>query len=282
MPGIDRDVLINDNGHVGPSFSKIKPAGFQRIAIVDTSNGTGIWMAEGDCYAAKLQKKIDEKGLNIEILNFSIDGRHRSLAQLRQIEFEVLSYEPDLILTNLSIPVSGQVFFRDVHRGYVFDYGHSLLSNEEIEASRREAIQYIDDLEGSLLCTLYDWSYVFRAYCRWLILRGGPSAFVEKLETYSARRRYITMELQTHTVESSIRRILETLAIVRRSGAELMLISYEGPSLAPDAYQEAGIPRLNIALPPMDRYVSDYEGHIDDAGQEVIAEAFYRSLFERE
>ena len=74
QPSICKDVRVNENGYFGPSFTREPAPGVFRIAIVDSSQATGLWMDGTQSFAIQLQGLLDEAGHHSEVLNFSIDG----------------------------------------------------------------------------------------------------------------------------------------------------------------------------------------------------------------
>ena len=79
MPSISKDFKTNNQGFYGPDFQDQKENGVFRIAVVGSSQATGIWLDGQESFSMKLQQLLREKGYPIEVINLSIDGRLRDL-----------------------------------------------------------------------------------------------------------------------------------------------------------------------------------------------------------
>lgn len=286
VPSICKDIEINEDGFCGPVDPRNKPSGTYRVAVVGSSQATGIWMAEGNPFPHLLEERLLREGGSFEVLNFSVDGQNRDLANIRRVEQVVLDYSPDLVLLNLgAFPFFGVVGYRDMYRGYVYSTGHS---DEPQEVHDKQAVlltEYIDDVEDSLVARVYDASYIFRKLCSGYInwkeandFHPLDGCFAHRMDAYRRRRVERMSPLPYLTPEESLQRIDELRARCRETGAELVLFLYEDNPEAVQTFHGYGIECISLAIPETPLYQHAHDGHYNDAGHRLVAQRLHDLL----
>ncbi len=296
VPSISKRVRINANGYYGPGFSLHKKEGVFRIAVVGSSNESGIWMDGTRTFEMELQRLFREAGRKVEVLNCGMDGNARALANLRMITGDVLRYAPDLVLLNVDIPIAMGVIQREMYRGYIHAPGSSDTPEERMDQTRREIHAYIDDLEDMAVTRIYDVSFVVRAVHRLLRRMPGSSGgsmlehdnLLRSLERYKTKRVRLLYSLGMLSVEDSIKRIQRTQEAVEQSGGELVLFWYWDEAQMElhatgleEQLRSADVPYILLRMPRDRALVHEHDGHYSERGHAVIAERLFNELQRR-
>jgi hypothetical protein len=88
-------VRINPHGLRGArDFSREKPAGIFRIAVLGDSNTFGWGVGEGEPYSQIVQQKL---GSRFEVLNFGVPGYNTTM-EVATYEHKAARYSPDLVI----------------------------------------------------------------------------------------------------------------------------------------------------------------------------------------
>jgi len=275
IPGIHRRFRTNNRGFASDhDFVREKEPGTFRIALVGTSNTTGIWMnGQQSNYAEMLQERLCASGRKVEILNFGIDGRYRAVHEIRILETDVTEYDPDLVLIDVDLPFVHGIFMRDVYRTYVMIY------NPEELYSRQWCEYWIDKVaRHTFLITLYRASFIVRALARIYMNR------VNSTNSWLVRI-FVENRIQAPDVvllPYSIKRSIETLQTVRENfaarGTELVVFQYFPSLYYQQVTSKYGIPYIELNVPPIPQFVHDLDGHYRHSGHVEIARQFEIAL----
>lgn len=103
-------VIINSHGLRGPETTYDKPAGTTRILNLGDSVAMGWGVREEETYGRRLEQALNEETANIrlygnqnvEVINAGVPGWNPA-NELAYLQAEGLSYEPDLILLDLTL-----------------------------------------------------------------------------------------------------------------------------------------------------------------------------------
>jgi lysophospholipase L1-like esterase len=88
---------INSFGFRGPETTVEKPDDKIRIAVLGDSFTLGVGVKDHHTLPAQLERKLEERGWPVEVLNFGVSGSH-TLRQLTLLREFVIQFKPDLIL----------------------------------------------------------------------------------------------------------------------------------------------------------------------------------------
>lgn len=271
-PSICKDFLLNENGFNGPAFDEEKPSNTFRIAVVCGSVGSGIWLAGDTSYPMMLQKLFAENGYpNVEVVNFSIDGKYREIYNARMIEEVVPRYRPDLVLFNTDIPFIDGFVRRDVYKDYVLVYSKNY-------NSRQYTIDKVDYLEKySFLTPLYEASYIARAAVLFYI-RTHRDRLAYNLNLYTTKRiegpaRYFPL-----SVKRTLIKIKAARAATQCEGGELALFRFQPDEQFEETCNRHGIPCIILKVPYYKELTHEYDSHYNTKGHRIIAQKLFDAL----
>jgi len=272
IPSICKEFQINNQGYYGPDFSQEKKDGVYRIAIVGSSDAGGIWLDSEKSFAMILQELFRNNGYpNVEVNNFSVDGQHRGLFNVRLIRDKVIQYEPDLVLFGANIPfVFGDVR-RDLYKGYVMVYS--------TEASKKYCKDKIDYIEAhGFLKVLYDISYIVRAAARYY-MNNHHNPKSHNIEIYSQRRVEAPgigfRPFSVMTTVNLLKGIQERLAA---QGSTLLLMTYYNDEKYHQTAARHDLPSISLDMLPTREIFHQYDGHFNGKGHEMIAQRLFDRL----
>lgn len=274
IPSICKDFRINNQGYYGPDFSKEKSEGTFRIAIVGSSDASGLWLDTEKNFAMYLQDLFRDNGYDhVEITNFSVDGQHRGLFNSRLIHNHVSEFKPDIVLFQANIPfVHGNVR-RDIYKGYVLVYS--------TPASKQYCIDKIDYIERHfVLKTLYDISYIARSAARYYMFRNrNPQG--HNLTIYSKRRIEAPgIPFYPFSVKVTVDNLKRTQAKLREQQGELVIFTYYDKERLHETAARHGLPSISLSLPSDRSFFSEHDSHFNDKGHQEIAQRLYEKLIE--
>ncbi len=285
VPSIDKEVRIGPQGFYGPEVAVEKPPGTVRIAIVGSSNATGIWMDGERPFSLILQGLYVEAGRSVEVLNLAIDGGYHDLANVRIAETHALEFSPDLVLLSVETRIMNDVLYREAYRGYVYEPGHSNQTEEEIQRARLVARDLIDRVEACPLKPLYDLSYIFRALHR---RAWTPTEFrlqdVEEhgigrlLEAYRRKRVEIYYVRTPMSEHHTLTRVREAADRVERTGARLVVFQYGSDAGIVEAFRRYGLTCWSLDIPKDDSLLHEHDGHYNQKAHELIARRLFATL----
>jgi hypothetical protein len=274
IPGLEKEFRINEAGFPGPSYPVSRDTNALRIAIVDASNGTGIWMPGERPYRDQLEELLAEHtDRPVEVLNFSIDGQRRDKFMIRLICEDVVRYGPDAVFFMAGIPLRQMGLARDVYQGYVIAY------DPDDPTARDSCRERVDRLNRRrFFSMLYRGSYIVRAACRFYANRfDGPAAF--ELDCF-IRKRYQWRGVRTVELSAanSVRELQMLDEFVKRHGCLLVVAEYSldgGSTLGP--LEGTGVLTWTVHIPPGRGIWNPHDlTHLNESGHAIVA----RSLLE--
>ena len=117
-----KNYYINKQGFIGNDFEE-KSVDTFRIAVVGTSVVAGsINLREYYSFCPMLQENFTKNNINVQIINCGIDGGDRSLEVLKSINYQIINFNPDMILMEYVLPFSTWNLIRENYRGYIIGY----------------------------------------------------------------------------------------------------------------------------------------------------------------
>jgi hypothetical protein len=274
IAGIHRRFRTNSRGFNAHEFVREKPPGTYRIAIIGPSNTTGIWMdGEGQNFSEMLQEHFRGAGREVEVMNFGIDGRYRSVHELRVIDTDVADYEPDLVLLDVELPFVHGTFRRDVYRNHVMIY------NAENDLSRRWCEMTIDwVLTRTMLMRLYRLSYIVRAAARYY-MNHHNTGFATAVRVFVENRiQAPDIQLLPYSLKKSVQALTEAREKLHAKGAELILFQYFPSDYFRYVSNKYDLPYIELNVPPIPQFVHDLDGHYRHAGHVAVAQQFFDVL----
>lgn len=286
LPGIkERKVHINSKGFHCPEFDIDKKPGTYRIIIVGASTSGGIYMDGETDYATRLQTLFNASHKKVEVLNCAIDGDDRQRANMDLIKSQLVQYHPDLILLEFNLPVTSSYERKMGYKDYVIAF--------RSDSSRIESMKKIDDMENHwFLRGLFDMSYIVRAL-RLPYLRNGSNAKLkERIVLYWKKKEELKdAEAQKikvrYSVAGSFKLLKETRDSVWKHHSKLLLIGSFGKKFDEkdvidvelmDSLKKMGLETFYAGLEFKDIHVSKPDGHLNEKGHDLIAQALYARL----
>lgn len=286
LPGIkERKVHINSKGFHTPEFDAKKKPGVYRIIIVGASTSGGIYMDGETDYATRLQTLFNASHKNVEVLNCAIDGDDRQRANMDLIKSQLTQYQPDLVLLEFGLPFTSSYEKKIVYKDYVIAF--------RSDSSRIESMKKIDDLEEQgFLRGLFDMSYIVRAP-RLPYLRNGSNAKLkERIVLYWKKKEELKdAEAQKikvrYSVSGAFKKLRETRDSVWKHNGKLLLIGSFGKKFDEtdpvdvefrDSLKNMGLEHFYGGLEFKDIHVSKPDGHLNEKGHDLIAQALYQKL----
>ena len=278
IPGIHRRFRINNRGFHDRDFVRTKAPGTYRIAIVGPSNTTGIWChGKGKNFTELLEDLCRAAGHQVEVMNFGIDGRFRSVQELRLIETEVADYQPDQVLVDVELPFVSGSFRRDVYKGYVIIY------NSETEVSRQWCEAMVDSaIEQKFLIPLYYASFIMRAAVRYYMNRSNSFRCV-RLRTFVENRiQAPDLALLPYSLKKSVEALQAARDKLAERGGELTIFQCSPNPYYREVTIKYGLSYLELDVLPLTRYVHDRDGHYSYEGHVEVARQLFEQLTKRQ
>jgi hypothetical protein len=114
---------INNQGFIGNDFPTLKKKGVFRIAILGSClvSGALSYSDYSNC-CTTIEKLFSLNHWNVEICNFGVDGGYRSYETFKSINYQVIKFNPDLILCEYSLPFKSYNVIREDYRNFVIEY----------------------------------------------------------------------------------------------------------------------------------------------------------------
>lgn len=275
IPGHSKRFRINSNGYCNAAYPVKKTPGTLRVAVLDSSEGTGIWMTGSRNFCERMQDELRRRGHAVEVLNFSIDGRARDLWRLRQSYTEVLAYQPDYLLFRLNLPlVQSHKVSRQIYRGYVIHY------DPEAPLSALLARDRVDRLESHRVLTfLHKNSYCVRAAARFIARRLSGS-ISENLDDYIGRHVGSSVPAVRMEIDDSLDLVAMVSDQLREHGVRMFFYQYTVDHKTERALDAAGLGAQNwpLAIPPESSYAGRYDGHLNERAHALAARRFVEYL----
>lgn len=277
IPGIHRRFRINNKGFNGRDFVHEKPAETYRIAVIGSSNTTGIWMdGQGKNFCEMLEELLQVSGHRVEVMNFGIDGRYRAVHELRLLDTDVVEYEPDLVLMDVDLPFVCGPFRRDVYKSYVVIY------NSETEFSKKWCEAVIDNIvKRRFWIGLYRMSYVARAAARYYmnnyntVLSAHLRVFVEN------RIQAPDVVLLPYSLKKSVQALQAARDKLAKQGGELIIFQFFASPYHRQVTGKYGLSYIELDVPAVPQFVHDHDGHYRHQGHVEVARQLFGQLRNR-
>src|SRR5271155_4902179 len=94
-------VRINADGFRGPDYTRPKPPGVIRVAVLGDSYVEAIQVAEDKTFTAVTRRELAQcpafKGKAVEAINFGVDG-YGTAQELMTLQHKVWAYQPDIVV----------------------------------------------------------------------------------------------------------------------------------------------------------------------------------------
>ena len=88
----------NSLGYRDREHALSKPSGVTRIVVLGDSLAMGLWVPKiEDIFPAKLEARLNQRGLRTEVLNFGVVG-YNTLQEVATLADRGLRFEPDMVL----------------------------------------------------------------------------------------------------------------------------------------------------------------------------------------
>jgi D-alanyl-lipoteichoic acid acyltransferase DltB (MBOAT superfamily) len=103
-------MTTNQWGMRDQDYSRAKPAGVKRIAILGASYVMGAGVADDETFESVLERRLNENAANgerYEVLNFGVSA-YSLLHQVAQLEEMVVGFEPDVVVLSLPAPFTAR------------------------------------------------------------------------------------------------------------------------------------------------------------------------------
>ena len=269
-PSICREFEIQPTGFPAPDFRTEKAAGHYRIAVVGTSNATGIWMSNGRSYPVLLQERLVGQGLRVEVINLSIDGRFRAEAMLHLARRAVNELGSDLVLWDAELPLESARVGREVYHEFVIFY-----DLDAPEHRLREGRRIVDWIrEHPTAVGLYERSYLLRAVVH-VYHRAGHApgrSLVEALVTRKLDLRPPGYVRLSPSESASRFRCLN-----KELDGRLILLSIAESRTARIA-KRFRLPHFTVPIAGLPGLWHEHDGHLNAEGHERISESVAASL----
>lgn len=274
LPSICKHVKINEEGYLGPNFTRIPKPGVFRIAIVGSSQATGLWMDGTRSFSDGFQQRLDAAGYPVEVVNLSIDGRSRDRSMAKQIRHEVMDYQPKLVLFFVNLPMATADVERQNYRGFVISY-HTPVG----EAAAKRDVDEI--LAARWPIAVYETSYIARAAARYYFARHAQRR-ASLMRSYVMKRVHIPVggEVGLYYLGVSIKALQGLQEFVAEKGGRLVLMSYTGFGGLKPMTDKAGLTRVALHMQAGPEFRHEHDGHFNQAGHDQIAELLFDYLVE--
>ncbi len=264
-PSVCKDIAINEGGYLGPVVPRQKSPGTLRVALIDSSNGTGIWQNEGQEYARHLETMLRGAGHSVDVLNFSVDGVYRSAENVQVARARAEEYSPDLMLLRTPLPFLNSAVRRSEYRGYVIMYPGDLAG------ARREAEAQVDFIEAHVISIAwYRASYCVRAATRWFMHHTtGPAA---RYATAFVERRWVGPLLaKPSSLRQSIGQLLDLQRLLEARNGRLVLFDDRRNVKLRETAVQHGLDFVGLEFPEDVTMRHEHDRHWNDAGHQFVA-----------
>jgi hypothetical protein len=263
---------INKQGFIGVDFEK-KTSGMFRIAVVGSSGVAGsINLYSYYSFCPMLQKKFEDNNMNVQILNCGIDGSGRTLELFESIRYQIMNFNPDMILLEYGMPFETFSIVRENYNGYIVEYTkHDMAAKTRVE----KMIDQLNVYKPGLDCLYH--SYIIRGLARIYKKQAEfKTQLWRYLELYEARVLMLGVFKQTgFDMEQSISMIQELKEELAKKNIQFFLFQYGNDKNKIQVAKEDRLPliSLNLSFEQSDFFPKD--SHWNEAGCKKVANRFY-------
>jgi hypothetical protein len=275
IPSIEKEFTLNNHGYYGTSFNDIKKEGTIRIAFVGNSVTEGIRLNETNNYPLILQQILKKNGYEkYEIINCSIFGVGNDLKNYKHILYTVSKYNLDFVFLDIGIQFQNENEFREIYHNYVIRHSGS-------NYSRQYSINMVNRVEKMhFFTTLYDISYIFRAYCK-RFYENNICSFSDDIRTYrqkiSSAPDIIPYAFSYTTSIKLLKNLDRTLKLM---GSRLVILNMEKDKLLINSMKSEKIDCISLGIQWRRSMIHKHDGHPNGKGHKIIALHLYNKLKE--
>jgi len=275
IPGIHKKFTINSNGFYGPDFDIQKKNGKYRIAIVGSSEASGIWLNGTDNdFSTYLQNMLNKRNVNAEVINFSMDGKLRDLCNTKLIKEIVIQYKPDMVFLNTHIPFIECNFKRNIYKNYVMIYRGD---NESSESWCKAKIDYIEDNKFPIF--FYNNLYTVRLLCRYYMSNFNNKNEFNLHVFVNKRIQAPDMRYIPYSVKSTLELLKNVQSDLQSNNGNLVLYSYTKFDTMFNYYvQQIGINPIFLNIPNDKSMSYSEDGHYNEKAQTIIAQRIFEKF----
>lgn len=247
-----------------------KNPGSTRIAILGDSFVWGAGVPEKNMWTRKLEKTMNQDGLNVSILNWGKPG-WSTLDEFQFLKSEGIKYEFDLLL--IGFVVNDPVMDRSTHR--VFIYAGGIVDRIFVQPLSRY-LPNTTSLFVDLINQFFDRFFGY-GYVNWLDRIYSP----DNLRQYQSLLLEVADFCKNHDI-----RVL--IVMTPENHSPLLQQRFERVT---GLFQKAGIPYFNLYpdvhdqlhhIPIRRLWANPADGHPGEAVNDVYARSIYRYLLENE
>jgi hypothetical protein len=214
-------ITVNADGYRGPERPRAKPAGVKRLWLSGDSFTLGKGVADDECFAALIEKRLNEHGPRYEVLNGGVDS-YAPLLEYLDLEARGFSFHPDLVV--LAFDVSDLWQEEAYHRLARSGPDGAPVGVDGVRSL--ESIPRPVRVERWLRRHSYFWAWALRRLDEWdrtwertAILEGRAAGALE----YTFHEDQTPYEPQWRAVEESLGRVVHTC---RERGIPFALVTY--------------------------------------------------------
>lgn len=269
------DIFINKQGFIGNDFS-VRDSNSFRIVVIGCSSVSGPnHLLEYHSFPPIIEKKFKENHYKVEVLNCGVDGFGRSVQLLQSIPYQILAFDPDLVLFECDLPMHNSNISREAYRGVNIFY-----PCDNIE-SREDVKTYVDDfLKYRGFIHILHSSYIMRVAIKLYMKLDFQNYATYYIRAYQSNCWHSWGNEQLAiTMEESIYLIQQIKENLLSRNISFFLFQYHKELDIIQVAKQHNLPliSLDIDFTPEDYYYKD--GHWNGNGCEKIAEKFFRLFY---
>ncbi len=285
-PSLNHKFRINNHGFIGHDFKLKKHPDTFRIIFVGNSNTASTQMNSNNNYCTFLQDIFDNNGFKVEVLNCAREGAHKDIQNLNSVKYELINFDPDLILFELHDRFEVRNFVWEGYKNYVLEY------NPHDPSTRKLCKDRVDRINKSKYLTIfYDASFIIRALCKKYIDKNSDwdqdrlFRINKSLEIYLYT--YITKDsrcynpIYYYTWDRTIVELKNVIHTLDSIDCDFVLINGIYSEDQRSLFRNNGIKFLELSL---FQYSSSLEvhykldGHLNETGHALQAERIFSML----
>ena len=269
-------VHFNKYGYIGSDWSLEKDPDTYRIAVIGGCNLTGVFHIVDTTYynfPEITERRLKERGYNVEILNFGVPGESRSFYNFKTVEHEVLKFKPDIIVLENLLPYTKKDYARDEYHGYQLEY---LFTSEK---SKEEAIAWAEKLNRWKPATfLIDNSWVFRKLAqKYQHTHNDDLASFIKFAVKNQVSFIDDAVTGIYTMEKSVEMTQELAARLEDQSIDFKLLNYQAGPFG-DSLVNFSFDHIFLETEFNKKYLYPKDNHFNNLGQMHLSDKFVEEL----
>ncbi len=274
---LDKDTVnFNRHGYVDSNWSAKKDPATYRIAMVGSCVLTGVFhIIDTACYnyPNMAEVELQNRGYDVEIMNFGMPGEGRSYYTFKTIEEDVLAFEPDLVILENVFPYAKKEYARDDYLGYQLEY---IFTSEK---SKEHTMKWAQ--------TMNDWSFfVFLMDNSWVIKKLAlkyQHTHQDDIATFIrfADKRQVSFIDDAitgfYTMKKSVEMTLELEEELGRDSIEFRVLRYRRDGIK-DSLLLNSFEHIALKTDFTEEMYYPHDDHFNNLGQIHIKEKFIEEL----